>query len=459
MMRKKFFSDFSEPNFVGSFALDDYVYFFLRENAVEFSNSYTTTATYSRVARVCKKDRGSVDSRRNPRPFWSTFFKARLNCSAPGDQPFQFDEIQSISGLNQGNYNGNPANVVYGVFTTAVNSIPGSAVCIFNMADVGRSFSGRFKEQRTLAQNWLPVSPADVPEPRPGLCVNDSTTLPEQVLTFAKEHPIMNDPVPPMYGRPVLIFTGLETRYTTIAVAPQVKTVDDRVRSQFLFDRSIDWFVQRLIDWLICSVFDWLICSAFDWLIDLFSVRLIDWLSDGLIAAFVSSYVFSCIFSAFYSTTTCCTWERQTDTLSSPSTWTLTINRPMSRWWLRRLTSSREPANQWLVSKSWEIKSLRCSTMRSTRCRWNGAVCGRVAWNASRCAIPIVPGWTTNANFKIPPAGKTFFSTKHFFSNFFNLLIKFSIVNLFELEIFFRIFFKNFFKNFFQKFFQKFFSF
>ena len=216
--------------------------------------------------------------------------------------------------------------------------------------------------------------------------------------------------------------------------------------------RLIDWFVQCSIDWLI----DWFVQCSIDWLIDWFVQRsidwLTDWLSDGLIASFVSSYVFSCIFSAFYSTTTCCTWERQTDTLSSPSTWTSTINRPMSRWWLRRLTSSRGSANQWLVSKSWEIKSLRCSTTRSTRCRWNGALCGRVAWNASRCAIPIALGWTTSANFRIPPAGKTFFHKTFFCCNF---------SSDFPLRIFFNLkFFSEFFQKFsFDFFFIKFFSF
>ncbi|OQV17154.1 Semaphorin-1A [Hypsibius exemplaris] len=215
----------NEPNFVGSFALGDFVYFFFRENAVEFLNC--GKATYSRVARVCKNDRGGID-RRLLGNNWSSFLKTRLNCSAPGDQPFQFDELQSISGLMEGNYNGVPSRVVYGVFTTPVNSIAGSAVCVFNVADMDRAFDGRFKEQRTINQAWLPVSNAEVPEPRPGQCVNDSQTLPDQVLKFAKDHTIMNDNVALMYGRPVLIYTSLSVKYTAIAIAPQVKTVDDR---------------------------------------------------------------------------------------------------------------------------------------------------------------------------------------------------------------------------------------
>lgn len=41
-----------KPNFVGSFEIDDYVYFFFRESAVEYINC--GKSIYSRVARVCK---------------------------------------------------------------------------------------------------------------------------------------------------------------------------------------------------------------------------------------------------------------------------------------------------------------------------------------------------------------------------------------------------------------------
>ncbi len=41
-----------EPNFVGSFDIGDYVYFFFRESAVEYINCGKNI--YSRVARVCK---------------------------------------------------------------------------------------------------------------------------------------------------------------------------------------------------------------------------------------------------------------------------------------------------------------------------------------------------------------------------------------------------------------------
>ena len=45
-----------KPDFVGSYEVGDYVYFFFRETAVEFMNCGKTI--YSRVARVCKNDIG-----------------------------------------------------------------------------------------------------------------------------------------------------------------------------------------------------------------------------------------------------------------------------------------------------------------------------------------------------------------------------------------------------------------
>lgn len=48
-------------------------------------------AVYSRVARVCKWDKGGPHRFRNR---WTTFLKSRLNCSIPGDFPFYFNEIR-----------------------------------------------------------------------------------------------------------------------------------------------------------------------------------------------------------------------------------------------------------------------------------------------------------------------------------------------------------------------------
>ena len=58
---------------------------------------------------------------------WTTFLKARLNCSLPGDYPFYFNNIQSTSGWHREA----GKRVFYAVFTTPDNAIPGSAICRF----------------------------------------------------------------------------------------------------------------------------------------------------------------------------------------------------------------------------------------------------------------------------------------------------------------------------------------
>lgn len=66
-------------------------------------------AVYSRVARICKSDQGGNFLLEDN---WTTFMKARLNCSLPGTYPFYFNEIQ-------GTYYDKEHGLLYGVFTTS----------------------------------------------------------------------------------------------------------------------------------------------------------------------------------------------------------------------------------------------------------------------------------------------------------------------------------------------------
>ncbi|XP_071862291.1 semaphorin 1a isoform X1 [Bombus fervidus] len=207
------------PNFVSSMAQGDFVYFFFRETAVEYINCGKTV--YSRVARVCKYDRGGPHRYRNR---WTSFLKSRLNCSVTGDFPFYFNEIQSTTELISGQYGNKSAQLIYGTFTTPVNSISGSAVCAFSLQDVTDTFKGNFKEQSAINSNWLPVQSTKVPDPRPGQCVNDSRSLPDLTLNFINTHSLMDELVPSFFGQPIVIRTSFHYRFTQIAVDPQVKT-------------------------------------------------------------------------------------------------------------------------------------------------------------------------------------------------------------------------------------------
>ena len=79
-----------------------------------------------------------------------------------------------------------------------------------------------------MSANWLPVPEHKIPSPRPGACTNDTKALSDANLNFIKKHSLMDEPVPPFFGSPILIRTGLISRFTTIAVDPQVGTTEGK---------------------------------------------------------------------------------------------------------------------------------------------------------------------------------------------------------------------------------------
>ncbi|XP_027426503.2 semaphorin-6D isoform X9 [Zalophus californianus] len=207
-----------EPHFLHAIEYGNFVYFFFREIAVEHNN--LGKAVYSRVARICKNDMGG--SQRVLEKHWTSFLKARLNCSVPGDSFFYFDVLQSITDIIQ--INGIPT--VVGVFTTQLNSIPGSAVCAFSMDDIEKVFKGRFKEQKTPDSVWTAVPEDKVPKPRPGCCAKHglaeayktSIDFPDETLSFIKSHPLMDSAIPPIADEPWFTKTRIRYRLTAIAV-------------------------------------------------------------------------------------------------------------------------------------------------------------------------------------------------------------------------------------------------
>ncbi|XP_008308401.1 semaphorin-6D isoform X3 [Cynoglossus semilaevis] len=207
-----------EPHFLHAAEYGNYVYFFFREIAVEQSN--LGKVVYSRVARICKNDVGG--SQRVLEKHWTSFVKARLNCSVPGESFFYFDVLQSITDII--NINGVPS--VVGVFTTQMNSIPGSAVCAFSMDQIEKAFMGRFKEQKTPDSVWTPYPEEKLPKPRPGSCAGhgpaasykSSIEFPDDTLQFIKSHPLMDAAVPSIRDEPWFTQTRVRYRLTALAV-------------------------------------------------------------------------------------------------------------------------------------------------------------------------------------------------------------------------------------------------
>ncbi|KAK1174505.1 semaphorin-6A-like isoform X1 [Acipenser oxyrinchus oxyrinchus] len=207
-----------EPYFVQAVNYGDYIYFFFREIAVEYNSM--GKVVFPRVARVCKNDQGG--SQRVLEKQWTSFLKARLNCSVPGDSHFYFNILQAVTDVIR--INGR--DVVMATFSTPYNSIPGSAVCAYDMEDVANAFTGRFKEQKSPDSTWTPVPEEKVPKPRPGCCAGSaslekyktSNEFPDDTLNFIKMHPLMDESVSSIANRPWFLKTMVRYRLTQIAV-------------------------------------------------------------------------------------------------------------------------------------------------------------------------------------------------------------------------------------------------
>ncbi|CAK6445608.1 unnamed protein product [Pipistrellus nathusii] len=207
---------FKEPYFLHAVEWGSHIYFFFREIAMEFS--YLEKVVVSRVARVCKNDAGG--SPRVLEKQWTSFLKARLNCSVPGDSHFYFNVLQAVTGVVS--LGGRPA--VLAIFSTPSNSIPGSAVCAFDMTQVAAVFEGRFREQKSPESVWTPVPEDQVPRPRPGCCAapgmqyNTSSAFPDEILNFVKTHPLMDEAVPSLGHAPWIVRTLTRHQLTRVAV-------------------------------------------------------------------------------------------------------------------------------------------------------------------------------------------------------------------------------------------------
>ncbi|XP_071476084.1 semaphorin-1A-like [Diadema antillarum] len=212
------------PAFINSFDVGDWVMFFFRELAVEYTSG---DAVYSRVGKVCKSDEGG--SGWLSAGEWTTFQKIRLNCSFPGAFPFYFNFLQDTYMIPAEN-----DTMFYAVFTTGPHEIPGSAVCVFSLKTIQTIMNeGEFKEQQGGA--WYPASPpVSDTVPRPGNCDLDSKALPVTSIRWISAHPLMHESVP-NHNNPLPIFdlTRADFRLTQLVVHNQ-RGVDRDYKVLFL---------------------------------------------------------------------------------------------------------------------------------------------------------------------------------------------------------------------------------
>ncbi|KAM9377037.1 semaphorin-3D isoform 1-T2 [Pholidichthys leucotaenia] len=211
---------------------DDKIYFFFREVSWEGNDK----SILSRVARVCKNDMGGLRSLTNK---WTTFLKARLVCSISGPDGVDthFDELQDIFLLPTRD-DKNP--IVYAVFTTSSSIFRGSAVCVYNMADIRAVFNGPYAHKEGPDHRWVEYE-GRIPYPRPGTCpsktydpkIQTTKDFPDEVVSFIRFHPLMHRSVYPLTGRPV--FTRVRVDYSlTRIVVDRVLADDGQYEVMFL---------------------------------------------------------------------------------------------------------------------------------------------------------------------------------------------------------------------------------
>ncbi|XP_057411166.1 semaphorin-3G isoform X3 [Balaenoptera acutorostrata] len=201
---------------------DDKVYFFFSETVP--SPDGGPGRVISRVGRVCVNDAGG---QRVLVSKWSTFLKARLLCSVPGPGGAEthFDQLEDVFLLWP---NAGKSLEVYALFSTVSAVFQGYAVCVYHMADIWEVFKGPFAHQDGPQHQWGPYA-GKVPFPRPGVCPSKMTAqpgrpfgstkdYPDEVLQFARAHPLMFRPVRPRRGRPVLVKTHLAQQLRQIVV-------------------------------------------------------------------------------------------------------------------------------------------------------------------------------------------------------------------------------------------------
>ncbi|PIC55187.1 hypothetical protein B9Z55_000564 [Caenorhabditis nigoni] len=181
----------NEPQFVGSFDVGQHVLFFFRE--IAHDNSFGERIVHSRVARVCKKD---IGGRNVLRQVWTSFVKARLNCSVSANFPFYFDHIQSVKRVDK-----HGETFFYATFSTSETAFTSSAICMFQLSSINHLLDTGLLMEET-ANGQFAVTADEIPVHRPGTCSSNSHSISDTDLHFAKTHLLVSDSI--SGGTPIL---------------------------------------------------------------------------------------------------------------------------------------------------------------------------------------------------------------------------------------------------------------
>uniref|UniRef100_A0A8C8R9T2 Semaphorin 4G n=1 Tax=Pelusios castaneus TaxID=367368 RepID=A0A8C8R9T2_9SAUR len=221
---------------------DDKIYYFFMEQAGEEGASFGQTQV-ARVARVCKNDLGGKKILQRK---WTSFLKARLACYIP-----YYEVLKGVYSLDGGSW---PSTVFYATFTLSAQwrSMEASAVCQYNISELQRAFDGPYMEYQDTTRKWTRYD-GDVPDPRPGSCITDrfrengynsSQDLPNNVLDFVKQRPLMFEEVKPVRGEPLLVKKNV--LYTAL-VADRVPALDGQQYNVLFLGTGDGWLHKGVV--------------------------------------------------------------------------------------------------------------------------------------------------------------------------------------------------------------------
>ena len=200
------------PTFISLYEVDQYIYFFWREEAFEADRT-----VYTRVGRVCKSDEG-LGSNSTISSVFSTFVKARMTCSIPENSdnrhPFHYNELQATHLIT----NGTSSPTLYAVFSTPSNGPASSAICTYSFGSEENSLNTVFNGDYLFGNSGSDTTWTTISNPSPFDCPGEGNN--HRSSQDAERYLLMENPVQQSTPMPVHIEMGA---YITALVVDTVQ--------------------------------------------------------------------------------------------------------------------------------------------------------------------------------------------------------------------------------------------